>query len=112
MKKINAFLACALSVATFSTATAAEKTTLESVSYSCANNAVMRVVYVYVHGADGKSFAILQQMDEMIPMEEQRSASGAIYKAIDPNYTYTLITKGKDATLQDSRQTILSECKS
>ncbi|AYM10823.1 lysozyme inhibitor [Agrobacterium tumefaciens] len=110
MKKINVYLACALSVATFSTATAAEKTTLDSVSYSCANNAVMRVVYV--NGADGKSFAILQQMDEMIPMAEQRSASGATYKAIDPNYTYTLITKGKDATLQDSRQTILSECKS
>jgi membrane-bound inhibitor of C-type lysozyme len=110
MKNINVYLACAFSLATFSSVAAAEKTTLESVSYSCTNNAVMRVVYV--NGADGKSFAILQQMDEMIPMAEQRSASGAIYKAIDPNYTYTLITKGKDATLQDSRETLLSDCKS
>ncbi|KAI1694926.1 membrane-bound lysozyme-inhibitor of c-type lysozyme domain-containing protein [Ditylenchus destructor] len=57
---------------------AAGSTTVDAVSYACANNETMRVVYV--NGADGKSFAILLQMDEMIPMAEQRTASGAVYR--------------------------------
>lgn len=69
----------------------------------------MRVVYV--NGADGKSFAILLQMDEMIPMAQEVSASGAIYKAISPDYTYTLLTKGKEAFLEDDKgNRILSDC--
>ncbi|WP_144575540.1 MliC family protein [Agrobacterium sp. DE0009] len=87
---------------------AAGSTTVDAVSYACANNETMRVVYV--NGADGKSFAILLQMDEMIPMAEQRAASGAVYKAINRNYTYVLRTDGNNATLSDSRETLLSGC--
>lgn len=46
----------------------------------------------------------------MIPMAEQRTASGAVYKAIDRNYTYVLRTEGNSATLSDSRETLLSGC--
>lgn len=84
-------------------------TTVETANYACADNKVLRVVFV--NGADGRSFAIVQQMDEMIPLAQEVSASGAIYKAISPDYTYTLLTKGKEAFLEDGDgKRILSDC--
>ncbi|KAA3508482.1 lysozyme [Agrobacterium tumefaciens] len=108
MKKLSIILLSIFSFIAFPNLTAAAGTTVDSVSYSCANNEVLRVVYV--NGADGKSFAILQQMEEMITMAETISASGAVYNAMDPNYSYTLRTKGSNASLEDSRGTILDGC--
>lgn len=102
-------LLCALFLSATPVVAMAAVTTVEVANYACAGNEVMRVVYV--NGADGKSFAILQQMDEMIPMAQEVSASGAIYKAISPDYTYTLLTKGKEASLEDDKgNPILSDC--
>lgn len=86
----------------------ADETTVESINYACADNEILRVVYV--NGADGKGFAIVQQMDDMIPMAQEVSASGAIYTAINPDYTYTLLTKGEEATLEDDNGVILQDC--
>lgn len=51
-------------------------------------------------------------MNEMIPMQQMKMASGANYEAIDKNYTYKLYTKGNNADLveQDDKP-ILSNCK-
>ncbi|MBM7323908.1 MliC family protein [Agrobacterium sp. S2] len=102
------FFMSAVILGAFPGIAAADKTTVDSVSYSCADNQTMQVVYV--NGSDGKSFAILLQMDEMIAMREKAAASGAVYQAIDSNYTYTLITDGNQATLRDNREIILSGC--
>lgn len=99
---------CGLALCACSGFAASEETTVESFRYVCADNNVLQVVYV--NGADGKGFAIIEQVDEMIPMAEQVSASGAIYKAISPNYTYTLLTKGKKATLEDDKGNVFRDC--
>lgn len=100
---------CALAVCAGPTLAFAGETTVESANYACADNKIMRVVFV--NGADGSNFAILQQMDEMIPLKQKISASGAIYKALGPDYTYTLLTKGKQAFLEDDKEErILSDC--
>lgn len=101
-------LLCALALIAIPTVAMANETTVERFSYACANNEVLHGVYV--NGADGKSFAISQQVDEMIPMARDVSASGAIYKAISPDYGYTLLTKGKEASLEDAEGTILTDC--
>ncbi len=83
-------------------------TTVTTANYACANNEVLHVVYV--NGADGLNFAIIQQMDEMIPLQQEVSASGAIYSAISPDYTYTLLTEGNEAFLEDDQGRILDDC--
>lgn len=54
MKKSSIILLSIFSFIAFPNLTAAAGTTVDSVSYSCAKNEVLRVVYV--NGADGKSF--------------------------------------------------------
>ncbi len=105
MKKHLFFALCLCAVPAYAMA---NSTTVEAVSYACDNNGIMKVAFV--NGADGESFAILLQMDEMIPLAQEVSASGAIYKAISPDYTYTLSTKGKEAFLEDRNGVILSGC--
>lgn len=90
------------------TATMADETTVTNCSYACADNEVPHVVYQ--NGAGGKSFAIVQQLDEMISMVQEVSASGAVHKEVIPNHSYRLLTKGKEASLQDGKGTILSDC--
>lgn len=47
----------------------------------------------------------------MIPLKQEVSASGEIYKALSPDYFYTLLTKGKQAFLEgDNGERILSDC--
>ena len=70
---------------------------IEKVSYACADNEVLHVTYVNTDG--GSSFAVVLDQDELIPMTQQVSASGAIYKAISPDYALQLLTKGKTADL-------------
>lgn len=77
--------------------------------YSCEENKTLEVVYV---NAGKKSYAIINQLDEMIPMAQVKSASGAVYKAMSPNYTYQLLTKGDSATLLESNdKPVLSNCR-
>lgn len=101
-------LCAAFALSAIPTFAIADETTVEAMNYACADNQILRVVYV--NGADGKSFAVVQQMDEMILMAQEVSASGAIYKAISSDYTYTLLTKGDEATLEDDNGVLLQDC--
>lgn len=76
--------------------------------YQCDGGKNLEVVYI---NAGGKSFAVINQVDEMVPMSQIKSASGANYKAISPNYTYKLYTKGKMADLVEGKdKPVLSNC--
>lgn len=85
---------------------------VQHVKYACAGNAVLDVVYV--NTAAGNSYAIISQMDELIPMQITPMASGASYAAMDANYTYRLDTKGDSAVLVtvdgDKDTPVLSDC--
>ncbi|MGG6206535.1 MliC family protein, partial [Salmonella enterica] len=48
--------------------------------YSCNDNKTMEVVYINTTG--GNSYAIINQVNEMIPMRLMKMASGANYEAI------------------------------
>lgn len=100
MLRLSAAVAAATTAAAMLAAPAFAATPSDSitaVNYACAGNEVLRVVYL--NTAAGNSYAVLMQQDEMIPMELMKSASGANYKAISPDYTYQLWTKGKNADL-------------
>lgn len=75
---------------------------IEKTIYACAGNETMQVVFVNTAG--GSSWAVLLDQDEMIPMQVTTSASGAIYKAISPDYTYELLTKGDTAELRGTTE--------
>ena len=76
--------------------------------YTCDDNKTLEVVYV---NSGKQSYAIINQMDEMIPMELMKMASGTNYQAISKNYTYKLYTKGKTADLvEGDDKPVLSEC--
>ncbi|MDO5621748.1 MAG: MliC family protein [Paracoccus sp. (in: a-proteobacteria)] len=70
---------------------------LAALNYSCDDNKVLRAVYV--NTATGNSYAIIQDMGEMIPMRLVTSASGARYEAISTDYSYQLDSKGMEATV-------------
>lgn len=58
------------------------------------------------------SYAVITQMNEMIPMEIMKMASGANYQAINKDYTYKLYTKGEYADLVEGNDNpVLSSCK-
>lgn len=98
-------IAAALTALTPALAFAADEVT--SVTYGCKDNKTLQVVYV---NTDASSFAIISQMDEMIPMTQVVTASGASYEAINPHYTYRLDTKGQTASLSikpDGKEEVL-----
>ena len=77
--------------------------------YTCDDNKTLEVVYV---NSGKKSYAIINQVDEMVPLKQVKSASGAVYKALSKNYTYELLTKGNSATLLEAKdKPVLSNCK-
>lgn len=84
------------------------------VKYACDDNQVLDVVFV--NTAAGESYAVISQMDELIPMQITPMASGASYKPVSPDYTYMLHTKGKTADLVtvkgDQDTPVLSNCTS
>ena len=106
-KAILATLATAtLSVAAFNAQAAGKE--VNKVIYSCDNSKTLQVVYI---NSGKNSYAVINQMDEMVPMKLMRSASGANYKAISSDYTYKLYTKGKNAELVEGNdKPVLSNC--
>lgn len=77
--------------------------------YTCDDNKTLEVVYV---NSGKRSYAIINQVGEMVPLKQVRSASGAVYKALSKNYTYELLTKGHSATLLEANdKPVLSNCK-
>ncbi|MDO5055160.1 MAG: c-type lysozyme inhibitor [Pasteurella oralis] len=86
---------------------ASSKGELTKIVYSCEGKKTLDVIFI---NTAKDSFAIINQVDEMIPMELVKSASGANYKAINKNYTYELQTKGNQATLLGDNQVIIGNC--
>ncbi|EBO0021068.1 lysozyme inhibitor [Salmonella enterica] len=77
--------------------------------YSCNDNRIMVVVYINTN--DGNSYAIINQVNEMIPMRLMKMASGANYEANSQDYTYKLYTKGNTADLVEGNdKPVLSNC--
>ncbi|HBZ3398667.1 TPA: lysozyme inhibitor [Klebsiella pneumoniae] len=60
-------------------------------------------------------YAVIKQMDELIPMRLSVSASGMRYLSISKDYSYELWGKKNDMNLSDNsngkEQIILSGCK-
>ncbi|WP_052172188.1 MliC family protein [Paracoccus sanguinis] len=85
---------------------------IEAVSYACAGNKILHAVFVNTAG--GSSFATILQQDELIPMQIAVSGSGARYTAINPDYTYELVTKGDSAdlyaTTNGKEERVLQDC--
>lgn len=85
---------------------------IEAVSYACAGNKILHAVFVNTAG--GSSFATILQQDELIPMQIAVSGSGARYTAINPDYTYELVTKGDSAdlyaTTNGKEERVLEDC--
>lgn len=103
----SVFLAVGILSSSFVMADNADEIT--KISYVCENNKVMEVIYV---NTAKDSYAIINQMDEMIPMKIMKMASGANYEAMNKNYTYKLYTKGDNADLVEGKdKPVLSDCK-
>lgn len=103
----NIFLAVGILSSSFVMADNADEIT--KISYVCENNKVMDVIYI---NTAKDSYAIINQMDEMIPMKIMKMASGANYEAMNKNYTYKLYTKGDNAELVEGKDIpVLSACK-
>lgn len=87
---------------------------IDNVSYACANNEVLHVTFVNTAG--GNSYAIVLEQDELVPMDNTPSASGAVYRAISPDYNLELLTKGNEATLMATTDgkddPVKTDCKS
>lgn len=85
---------------------------IEAVSYACAGNKILHAVFVNTAG--GSSFATILQQDELIPMQIAVSGSGARYTAINPDYSYELVTKGDSAdlyaTTNGKEERVLEDC--
>ncbi|WP_267963654.1 c-type lysozyme inhibitor [Testudinibacter sp. TR-2022] len=82
---------------------------LNKVLYACRDNKVLEVVYL---NTPNNSYAVINQMGEMVPMQSIAMASGANYQAINPDYAYKLYTKGNTADLVGANDSpILSDCR-
>lgn len=105
---VSALFAVPALLSTNAIAAQDKNSAITKMHYACEGKQVLEVVYV---NTDKDSYAIISQVDEMIPMKITRSASGAIYEAMDKNYTYKLYTKGNTATLVESKdKPVLSQC--
>lgn len=83
------FLA-ALSASTTSIAASQE---ISKSIYTCNDNQVMEVIYVNTEA--GNAYAIISQVNEMIPMRLMKMASGANYEAMTKIILINFIPKAK-----------------
>ncbi|HCK1151561.1 TPA: c-type lysozyme inhibitor [Escherichia coli] len=111
MKKYSSAVLALILTSTCMTASAATQE-ISKKAYVCdGNNKTMEVVYI--NTTAGNSYAVINQMDEMIPMQLMKIASGANYEAINKNYSYKLYIKGKKADLVEGNdRPVLSNCSS
>ncbi|ASY37149.1 MliC family protein [Taylorella equigenitalis] len=84
------------------------KEELQKYIYLCENSKTMQVVYV---NTEKESYALITDMDEIIPLQNTPSASGAVYTAMGSNYDYSLVTKGEEASLESGGKAVLKDCK-
>ncbi len=105
------------STAAYATSSSADKVAQAG---ETAAQEVQRVIYeckdskqfqdVYISGAKN-SYAVITQMDDVLPLEQVTSASGAVYQAMGADYNYELLTKGDTAFLTAGDQAVYEECK-
>ena len=110
MKKYSSPVLALILVSSSMVSSAATKE-ISKTAYVCNGNKTMEVVYI--NTTAGNSYAVINQMDEMIPMQLMKVASGANYEAINKRYSYKLYTKGKKANLVEGNDNpVLSNCSS
>lgn len=110
MKKYSSAVLALILTSTCMTASAATQE-ISKKAYVCDGNKTMEVVYI--NTTAGNSYAVINQMDEMIPMQLMKIASGVNYEAINKNYSYKLYTKEKKADLVEGNdRPVLSNCSS
>lgn len=84
MKKYSSPVLALILVSNSMVSSAATKE-ISKTAYVCNGNKTMEVVYI--NTTAGNSYAVINQMDEMIPMQLMKMASGANYEAININCT-------------------------
>ena len=100
MNRIHIAASLLLSSVLASTQASADE--IKKTKYVCDDNEVLEVVYV---NTSKNSYAVISQVDEMVPMRQMKMASGSNY--------YKLYTKGATAELvEGDDQPVLSNCKS
>ncbi|MEE2541526.1 c-type lysozyme inhibitor [Klebsiella pneumoniae] len=76
--------------------------------YACDDSKTLDVVYI-------GDYAVIQQMDELIPMKRAVSGSGMRYVPLNKDYIYELWGKGSNMNLSTydgkKNEDILSNCK-
>lgn len=80
---------------------------VQKITYACKDNKNFQVVFI---SGEKNAYAVITQMDEVLPLERTTSASGAVFKAMGENYNYELVTKGDTAVLNADNQAIYEEC--
>lgn len=83
MKKYSSPVLALILVSSSMVSSAATKE-ISKTAYVCNGNKTMEVVYI--NTTAGNSYAVINQMDEMIPMQLMKMASGANYEAINKRY--------------------------
>ncbi|PVX40584.1 membrane-bound lysozyme inhibitor of c-type lysozyme MliC [Pasteurella langaaensis DSM 22999] len=117
LKKFNVAVVCGLVGLTIGsmayasdTKTTKKELPISHAVYSCGGTDKLEVVY-FDDKTTHTQYAVITQMNELIPMVEMATASGIGYKAINPDYSYKLQTKGKDATLYEKDYKVVLDCK-
>lgn len=80
---------------------------VQRVIYACKDNKQFQAVYI---NGEKNNYAVITQMDDVLPLEQVTSASGAVYQAMG-DYNYELSTKGDTAFLTAGEQAVYEECK-
>lgn len=80
---------------------------VQKITYACKDNKNFQVVFV---NGEKNAYAVITQMDEVLPLEQTTSASGAVFKAMGEDYNYELVTKGDKAFLNAGDQVVYEEC--
>lgn len=105
MKKMFT-LAAMMAAITANIASAADE--MVQTKYACEGGKTLDAVYI-------GDYAVMLQMDELIPLKRAKSASGVRYISTSKNYTYELWGKNNNINLSThdggKEQTILSNCK-
>ncbi|SDW45747.1 Membrane-bound inhibitor of C-type lysozyme [Ruegeria halocynthiae] len=68
-----------------------------SVTFNCENNT--QVPVSYFNASDGQGAAAMLLEDQLIPMKQVQSGSGIRYESVGGAGTYTLRSKGWEATI-------------
>ncbi|WP_346838116.1 MliC family protein [Microbulbifer sp. SAOS-129_SWC] len=89
---------------------------LKTVDYQCEDGESLQVKYVIA--ASGPSMATLSYDNKLVPMHQERAASGVLYVADKDQPGYRWHTKGRDGMLllqkmgEEEMQTLLGHCSS